>query len=388
MLLALRSCLVRIGIATLLCAGIAFPAVNPHYVITDDDVTPPLPTTATFYTVGSGGALTLGKDVNTDGNGIAGGFFGTQRVGVLQSGKQQCVFVSMAQSGDIAAIPVGTLKPLRPARGSKNDNGTLGGIGIAVNAKYLYAGFTTSNTIGTFQVQSGCKLKFLGDTHVMPLNGGNIDGMALHGSMMVVTYGDGSIESFDISEGVPVSNGDEQDSTGFKGANWPNGVDITKDGHYAIFGDTATSTIVEVSDISSGKLDKTTVYDLGRDLSASNVLLSPDETLLYIANTQGGTVTAARFDITTGVVSKGCVSKKLRGFATGWAYLGSLVTEQTSGSGTVVYVAEYGAPSSIGMVEVKSDADTCKLTEAPKSPVSDPNSQGLLSIGIYPPRPF
>src|SRR5579863_9573052 len=124
MVLALRSCLVRMGLAILLYAGIAFSATKPHYVITDDDVVPPLPTTATFYSVGTGGVLTQDKIVNTDGNGIAGGFFGTQRVAVLQSGKQQCVYVSMAQSGDIAAIPIGTLKPLRPARGSSGDNGT------------------------------------------------------------------------------------------------------------------------------------------------------------------------------------------------------------------------------------------------------------------------
>jgi uncharacterized protein (DUF1800 family) len=34
-------------------------------------------------------------------------------------------------------------------------------------------------------------------------------------------------------------------------------VDITSDGHYALFGDTSTSTVVEVSDISSGKLTRT-----------------------------------------------------------------------------------------------------------------------------------
>jgi DNA-binding beta-propeller fold protein YncE len=187
---------------------------------------------------------------------------------------------------------------------------------------------------------------------------------------------------------MPVSNGDEQNSTGKKGASWPSGVDITQDGHYAIFGDVATSTIVEVSDISSGKLTKTVLYNLGRDLSAATVRLSPDETLLYIANTQGGEITAAFFDKTTGVISKGCVSKVLKGFGTAWAYLGSLLTEENSGTGGIIYVAEYGAPSSIGMVEVTSSAGQCTLTESANSPVSDPNSPGLLSIGIYPPRPF
>ena len=385
---ALRSCLVGVIVAVLVCAGSAFSASKPHYVITNDDVPPKLPTSATFYTVGVGGVLTQTKTVNTGGNGIAAGLFGTQRIAVLQNGSSKCVFASMAQTNDIAWIPIGTLKTGGRARGSSGDDGSTNGIGMAVNANYLYAAFTASNTIGTFQVQSGCKLNFVSDINVTPLNGGSVDGMAIHGNMLVVTYGDGSIESFDISAGVPVSNGDEQNSTGKKGANWPSGVDVTQDGHYAVFGDIATSTMVEVSDISSGKLTKTKLYNLGRDLSSATVLLSPDETLLYVANTQGGEVTAAFFDKTTGVVSKGCVSKTLKGFASNWAYLGTMVTEQTSGTGGVIYVAEYGAPSSIGMVQVKSKGGKCTLTESGKSPVSDPNSPGLLSIGVYPPRPF
>jgi len=388
MLLPLRSFLLGITLAALLCASNAFPVDKPHYVMTNDDVPPKLPTSVTFYAVGAGGALTQTKTVDTGGNGIAGGLFGTQRIAVLRSGKSQCVFTSMAQTNDIVGIPIRTLKAGTPAKGSSGDNGSTGGIGLAVNPNYLYAGFTASNTIGTFEVQPGCKLHFVGDVPVTPLNGGGVDGMAIHGNMLVVTYGDGSIESFNISGGVPVSNGDEQNSTGWKGASWPSGVDITQDGHYAIFGDVATSTIVEVSDISSGKLTETKLYNLGRDLSSATISISPDETLLYIANTQGGEITAAFFDKDKGSVSKGCTSKVLRGFGTQWAYLGTLVTEKTSGTGEVVYAAEYGAPSSIGMVQVKVNAGKCKLTESAKSPVSDPKSPGLLSIGVYPPRPF
>jgi hypothetical protein len=86
------------------------------------------------------------------------------------------------------------------------------------------------------------------------LNSGVVTGMAMHGSMMVVTYGDGSIESFNIAGGAPVSNGDAQNSSGLANDHLPNGVDITADGHYAIFGDASTVTTLEVSDISSGKL--------------------------------------------------------------------------------------------------------------------------------------
>jgi len=213
--------------------------------------------------------------------------------------------------------------------------------------------------------------------------------MAVHGNLLVATYGDGSIESFDVSAGVPVSNGDEQNSTGSRGGNaYPNGIDITQDGHYAIFGDTATSTIVEVSDISSGKLTPTVVYHLGNGISSSNILLSPDETLLYISNTQGYNITAAFFDKSTGQLSKGCVSSNLKGFVTDWTYLGALALENTTGTGGVVYAAEFGAPSSIAEIQVTSAGGKCTLKESSKSPVTDPDSPGLLSIGAFPPRPF
>jgi 6-phosphogluconolactonase (cycloisomerase 2 family) len=308
-------------------------------------------------------------------------------VSVLDSGNGECVYASQALNGEIVGVPVKTLRVAGHANGSKKDTGASTGVGLAMNAKYLYASFTDSSNIGTFRVQPGCGIKFVGDISVKGRQGGVIFGMVIHGNIMVVTYGDNSIESFNISGGKPVSNGDEQNSTGSRiGNTYPSGVDITQDGHFAIFGDTSPFTIVEVSDISSGKLTPTVVYHLGNALNSSNVLLRPDESLLYISNNQSGTVTAAFFDKSTGKLSKGCVSRPLKGFD--GSYVASLALDQTTGTGRVVYVAEYGAPSSIGMINVKSAGGKCTLTESSHSPVSDPNSPGLLSIGAFPSRPF
>jgi 6-phosphogluconolactonase (cycloisomerase 2 family) len=310
-------------------------------------------------------------------------------VNVLDSGDAECVYASNAQTGEIQGISVKTLKIDGHANGSKKDTGASNGVGLAMNAQYLYASFTDSSNIGTFQVLPGCKLKFVSDITVVGLQAGIVDGMVIHGDMMVVTYGDGSIESFNISAGVPVSNGDKQNSTGSRTGNtYPSGIDITQDGHYAIFGDTSPFTIVEVSDISSGKLTPTVVYRLGNAINSSNILLSPDETLLYMSNNQSAKITAAFFDKTTGKLSKGCVSRALKGFVTNWSYTASLAFQQTTGTGGMVYVAEYGGVSSIGEIEVTSSGGKCTLTESSKSPIADPNSPGLLSIGAFPPRPF
>ena len=392
MRISYNSLLVRLAAILIgFCAasGAAFGADGAHYVITNDDVPPSFTDSVSFYAIGTDGQLTVKTRTLIGEGGIGGGYFAANRVNVLGSGNPECVYASVASPGDIVGLSLSTLKVTGRTSGSKQDTGASNGIGLAMNPQYLYASFTDHSTIGTFQVLPGCKLKFVSDITVAGLEGGFVDGMVIHGDMMVVTYGDGSIQSFNISAGVPVSNDDEQNSTGSRAGNtYPSAIDITQDGHYAIFGDTSPFTIVEVSDISSGKLTPTVVYRLGNALNASNIMLSPDETLLYISNNQSGKVTAAFFDKSTGTLSKGCVSGYLKGFVTDWAYTASLALQKVTGTGGMIYVAEFGDPATIGEIKVTSSEGKCKLTESSNSPIADPNSPGLLSIGAFPPRPF
>jgi len=388
---------VLVSVSLLSAADKASPSNPPPiYVMTNDDGT--LHNYSSFFVAGvSQGqpTLTVLSGVNTQGTGIGGGFFGTNRVTMPPSSTAQCEYVSDANSGDIAAINIQTQQLVGNFMGSSNDIGTSNGIGMAMNQNYLYAGYTLSNTIATFSVGAGCQLAFLGDITVTPLNGGYIDGMALNGNILVVTYIDGSIQSFNTSNGIPISNNDEQNATGYAaGPYFANGVDITQDGHFAIFGDTATATVVEVSDLSSGKLAPTIMYvipqqpsnSIGPAISSSTVRLSPDESLLYIANSQLPYVTAAFFNKTTGKVSAGCTSPALNLFYNPWSYIGSLATRDTTGTGNVLYAAEFG--SDIAILNVSSTGTSCTLTESPSSPVSDELSPGLISIQVFPPRPF
>jgi hypothetical protein len=370
---------------------------SPIYVIANADGT--LHSYGSFFTAGvdthGNPTLTFDTNVNTMGLGIAGGFFGTQRVAMQPSSSAQCVYVSDAGTNDIAAINISGMSPVLVGTytGSSSDNGNTNGIGMVVNQNYLYAGYTASNTIATFSVSAGCSLTFLGDISVTPLDGGFIAGMALNGNILVAAYIDGSIQSFNTANGIPISNNDEQYSAGYAQAYFPDGVDITQDGHYAIFGDAAITTAIEVSDISSGKLTPTILYPLGDAVrsiapvvNSSVVRLSPDESLLYIANSQSGNVTAAFFNKNNGKVAGGCASQPLSGFYNPWAYIGSLATRDTAGTGNVLYAAEFA--SFIAIINVSSTGTACTLTEAPSSPVSDEASPGLLSIGVFPPRPF
>ena len=358
------------------------------YIIANDDQSFPF-TGVSFFAVGQYGGLTRKAQVATVGTGIGGGFFGTNRISVFSRAGQTCVFASEAGSGDIVGIDINTLTVGGSATGSDTDAGTGNGIGLAKNDQYLYASFTDSNTIGTFKVQGGCGLTFITSVSVAGLDGGSINGMAAHGNMLIATYTDGTIESFDISVGTPFSHGDKQISSGTlraRRATYPNSIDITSDGHFAIFGDTSTSLVVEVSDISSGKLTKTKVYSSTASISSSNIMLSPDETVLYVVNTQGATVSALFFNKTTGTLSAGCTSDPIRGQSTDWSYLAGVALASPTGNGDGVYVAEF--PSGIARVKIKIKGRTCSMRETVQSPFTDRNAAGLLSIGAFPPRAF
>lgn len=361
-----------------------------RYVVTNDDFSGNFTqNTLTFYTVEANGNLLLTKKVQVGVTGLPGGFFPAQRVVSLNAAGNQCVFASEAATGLISGVDVPTLTYTGDGQGSSNDTGLSNGIGLALNSQYLYASFTDDSVIGTFQIMPNCSLSFVGDLPVLGLQGGIVDGMAVHGNLMVVTYGDGSIESFNIGNGIPASNGDQQNSTGSAvGNSYPSAIDITRDGHFALFGDTSTAAMIEVSDISSGKLTKTVVYKSTAGVNSSNILLSPDESILYIANTQGDAVTAAFFNRKTGSLGRSCMSNYLRGYSSVFSYLSGLAVPSPKGNGGGVYVAEFGVPAGIAMIQLTVSNGTCSMHEAPGSPVRDPNSPGLLSITNFPPRDF
>jgi DNA-binding beta-propeller fold protein YncE len=344
-----------------------------------------------FYGIAPDGGLSRPVTVETAGVGVGGGYFGLARVLVVPGGQDACVYASNAQSGDIVSMPAGQRKLAGNFRGSPADTVPApNGIGLAVSARYLYASFAGSGNIGTFEIQPGCKLRFLGDVHVKGLHGGQVECMAVHADIMVAAYGDGSIESFHVGGGPPGSNHDAQDATGYRDDHRPGAVDITQDGRYAIFGDASTVTTVEVSDMSAGKLAPTVVYNLGPAWNSGGVRLSPDESVLYVSNSSGGRVTAAFFDKTTGKLRSGCTSLPLKGFPAQFAYAGGVATQLATGTGGLLYVPEFatGRQSYIGMLRFAAAQDGCTLTETADSPVAGTHISALLSIAVYPPRPF
>jgi hypothetical protein len=381
----------------------------PIYVIANQDQAFPFPNQVAIFQAGgtdTNPTLTPVEEMYTGGFGSYGGYFGTTRVASAPDVTTNCVYVSNSGDNTISAMALSSLDFVGTFSGGATDSGTPDGIGLAVNSKYLYAGYGNSQSIAVFSTSVGCGLTYLQSIPAAGVNGGSPTGIAVRNNILVVTYGDGSTQSFDVTNGIPVPNNDRRNSRGFAGpvtglnqplGNIPNGVDISKDGKWAIFGDTSTLSLVEVSSLFSfahTQLAPTRAfYTLGNNVDAATVRLSPDGTMLYMVNNESGTVTAAFFNSATGVLTKGCTSPVLRNFNF-LPWFGQVQTRDTTGNGKVLYVAEFGRfteiytpPSAIGILTVTVNGNSCTLAEAPASPVQVPLT-GTLSIGAFPPRPY
>src|SRR5277367_1505755 len=72
--------------------GESLPA-SLHLLVANDDIARSAPpSTVSFYAVGANGNLADPEPVSTDGNGIAGGYFGISRVLVIASDEDACVY--------------------------------------------------------------------------------------------------------------------------------------------------------------------------------------------------------------------------------------------------------------------------------------------------------
>lgn len=365
-----------------------------RYLITNNDDSQG--TSASFYPMGSGGQLGAPTVVKTGGLGWDGlGSVATNKIAVTKDANGNCAFISEFVTAGSASIPavgailIPKLKTVGNFQAASTDQVSNLNEAVTATEGYVYADFSQSQTIGTYTRSPGCQLAFVQDVPAKGITGASAIAMKAHGNILVVTYEDNSIESFNISGGVPVANGDLQYSTGYTQDSYdPVGVDITADGHYAIFGDgdPSNTPAAEVSDISSGKLTPTVVYSsLGSGSAGLAIWLSPDETRLYMSEFSTGQINQAFFDKTTGGLTPGCTSPVLKGEGNLWSFTAGLATASPFGGGAVLYVAE--PDSYIGEVRVAS-GDSCNPEELPGSPVVDRHTITVESIGVFPPRPF
>lgn len=300
----------------------------------------------------------------------------------------------------------------------------------------LYAGYSIAGggTVGVWKIlNTKCELKLENKVVVSALHGGAIFGMAEapNGDTLALSYGDGSIESFQTPlwavTAAPCTTA--IDSLGFTDGNngYPDQVDITKDSAFAIFGDqpgltppygptelemiplpiTCTSGIGTPGTTDfGGPIVANTSY-LGSNLDSTDIWISPDENFIYVTNEdptrQPGFTSVAFSEIAypgaaTMSLAAGCTAgfanpislKTLSGHSGFWEAQG-IQTHATTGHGTRVYIGEewkVEPPSAVGLLDL--DIAGC-VQEAPLSPFANPGPStggGAGQVSAWPPRPF
>jgi len=375
-----------------------------NYVITNDDNQYPNGNSASIYSIGSGGALNLITTIPTGGYGRGGGYYAAGRVNVLRSKTQNCAYIGDAvgpnnsRPGDVASIDMSTLKLVGTYPGTALDSGALWGIGLAENpaGTFLFAAYSTSGTIATYAQAADCVLKYRSEVITIGANVGSVDGMRVtpNGKYLIVAYSDASIGSYAINPKTGVLSLVARYLVADSAL--ASSVDITADGKWVLFGTNSFGTggEVEVAPIhADGALGTTFGYiPIGQGENSSNAWLSPDETLIYISDNSSGQITAVPFDAKTGLINKSaaCTSAVLKNFNSTWQALGSVTTRGLTKLGSPLYAGEwsYTNPGGIAIVDVSVKGGACTLTETADSPVADPVSDFLMTVGVDPPREF
>lgn len=389
-------------ILALLFITTAFTQTATPYVITNDDNT--AGNSASIFQIGSRGALSFVTTIPTGSYGRGGGYAASGRVSVLRSKGQNCAYISDAlgpnngRPGDVASIDMNTLKLVGTYPGTSLDSGALWGVGLAENpaATFLFAAYSSSGTIATYAQGPGCTLELKSEIVTIGENVGSVDGMKVtpNGKYLIVAYADGSIGSLaiDSTTGALTMIGRYLVSD----FGLATDVDITADGKWAVMGTVSflTGGEVEVAAIhADGSLGATVGYiPIGRGSNSNNAWLSPDETYIYISDNSSGQITAVPFNAQTGVInsSAACTSPVLKGFNSTWQMLGKVITTRLTGLGSPLYAAEwsYTNLAGIAVVNMYAQGGACALRETDFSPVSDPATENLTTVGVDPPRKF
>lgn len=424
----MRSNLRRLAIASIFISALACPLIlNAQYVYVNDNNSSSGANTVTGYAALPGPILALltSSPFATFGTGAAAFPSPLQQVAISYSSSQNCLFASdplpssPSPTGDVAEFSLNPTSGTLTYVGSVADPSNPGGfanklIPIAIDRRlgfpYFFAAFTGENKILFYKVNpSTCQLFWASSTAAVGLTGSPVRAMAVTKSgphVLVVTYGDGSIQSFKIGGGtltpMAIFN-----STGFTNQTGrPSGVDIIKNGKFAVFGDNqAGFAEVEVAPILlSGNLGPTIDYggpatasgiNLGPGLDSQNVWISPGQVsgnfYLFITNNSSGQVTTARISpagvVNNAVACTGVFTNPTTLAPAAWSVPAGLHTVKATGNGAGLVVAEYGSPSSVALLKIQGP--TGCTVEVPGSPYTDTNSNlGLLSIDVFPSRPY
>ena len=407
-------------------------AQGPFVYVNDNNLTPGANTATGFQFLGGSLSLVPTAPFATGNQGYGGYTAPLQEVAIRYSSAQSCLYVSdplggsTFPTGDVAAFKINPVNGTLGLVGNFNDPTNVAGgnklLPLAIDRRvgfpYLFAAFTGENKIVFFKVNTAdCKLFYVSSTPAASATGSPVVSMAVSKAgphVLVVSYGDGYIQSFKIGGGTLTPLAVIQ-STGFVNQGGrPQTVDITNNGLYAVFGDQQSGVAeVEVARIlpPSGTLSPTADYGgpavasgvgLGPGLDSENVWLSPGGVgggnfYLYITNNVSNQVTTAKINGASGILSPFSSIICTAGFTNPttlapafWSSAAGLHTITTTASGNFLAVAEFGSPSSVASLKIQSSSGcTREVTGSPfADPFSSSGASALRSLDVYPSRPY
>jgi 6-phosphogluconolactonase (cycloisomerase 2 family) len=344
----------------------ASAAQEQQYLYTNDNIANK-PNSTTALKVNAAGQITLIKTYPTGGRSSgAGAYFASQPIAYAAVGKNSCLFVSNGGDSTITAFTTNSKDgTLTMVKGSPFSYGVSGdqsmGVSLAIgNNKLLFAGNSKDNSISVLKISSTCALKSFSS---VSLSFSPVDLKATpNGKYLIATYM-GPVDSFKID----YTNGTLTELGPFSSSGSAAGLDITCDGSTVYFGDAATHTEVETYRvISNGKLKELGIFRNIKGSNSNNVMLSKDQTTLYVTNNQSNeiTVLAAGHN---GVEFYESIAK-LRNPGKFSAALAQ------SKAGTQIYVSEARTEESIGVLTPKKSS----LKEVANSPF------GIIENGFAP----
>jgi hypothetical protein len=301
-------------------------------------------------------------------------------------GTSVCALVSEGGSSAITSF-------LFPAKGAPiqvgtytdfTGSGTYAGVALAVRSTLLIAGYTTTNNLAVWTVNSDCSLTLESAASNTPVNG-EIDGMGIAPDRhtLVVTHASNSVNAFAITGSTLTLKGTYGTGGGTAG------VDFTADSRYVLIGDyTSVDTQLDVFPIhTDGTLGADDYYVFtqgGRD--SNNVLISPDSSVVYVSNSDSYQVTTLTLTPTAPAgqrLSFACVSAPLTN--PGFMYAGGIATAEPTGKGGYLYVAESGSHNGVALMSIPDNG--CPV-EVSGSPTAIPGSGWSNTLAAYPPRHF
>jgi len=372
-------------IAAIVFLPFALQSGTHHYGVTNNDLDGP--NTATFGQL-QGNRLTHLHTVLTGGMGIGGpgnivNYVGETKV-VLASvtNGAVCAYLSDSGSNDIAVFKI--TEPLSISKVGNFTSPGYGneGISLAASSDVLYS---ASSGVGTWQIQADCtiNLEYFSENPNNEMNGLSVtpDGRTLVGPCLCSL--EGGIMSFSVGPFGALTPYGPYDSDYL-----PTGVDITRDGKYAIF---AENNGIQVWVINTdGSLGAEQYFADSAPGESYNVRISPNGAYVYVDSYPG---TGGRY-LTTMAFTEDPLnatevgSTLITGPYGGAISMGQMATILPYGNGGGLYLAQDGnINGAVSLFKINPDGTT---VEAPNSPFSiiSGGGQGLMSLAAWPPRPF